>query len=205
MYGASVEQEVNWLGGELRWNLPSPGFCQVVKRLPHDWQDRVEEFPSKATSVQDVTTLPGIIFAPKVMPLFVTGGVGFDGSFKKKLAVSVVIDCSWSKLGGRGYDEVLCDLECPMNPEEKEIVEVKAGMSEEIERVKSASNTKETCSRQNEERGPLIGGVTFGSTSPDDRSNSRIAAMKLRIAGFKNEQATRVASFKSKMYTLWAT
>ena len=27
--------------------------------------------------------------------------------------------------------------------------------------------------------------------------------MKLRIAGFKNEQATRVASFKSKMFTLW--
>ena len=47
-------------------------------------------------------------------------------SFRKKLAVSVVIDCSRRKLNG----------------EEKEIVEVKAGMSEEIERVKSASNTQ---------------------------------------------------------------
>ena len=62
-------------------------------------------------------------------------------SFKKKLAVSVVIDCSWSKLGAEVTTRI-CDLECPMNPEEKEIVEVKAGMSEEIERVKSASNTK---------------------------------------------------------------
>ena len=67
LYGASVEQEVNWLGRGIHFSLPSPGFCQVVKRLPHDWQDPVEEFPSKATSVQDVTTLPGIIFAPKVI------------------------------------------------------------------------------------------------------------------------------------------
>ena len=62
-------------------------------------------------------------------------------SFKKKLAVSVVIDCSWSKLGAEVSTRI-CDLESPMNPDEKEIVAVKAGMSEEIERVKSASNTK---------------------------------------------------------------
>jgi hypothetical protein len=61
-------------------------------------------------------------------------------SFKKKLAVSVVIDCSWSKLGAKVSTRI-CDLEPPMNREEKEIVEVKAGMSEEIERVKSTSNT----------------------------------------------------------------
>ena len=47
-------------------------------------------------------------------------------SFKKKLAVSVVIDCSWSKLGAEVTTRI-CDLESPMNPEEKEIVEVKAG------------------------------------------------------------------------------
>ena len=62
-------------------------------------------------------------------------------SFKKKLAVSVVIDCSLSKLGAEVSTRI-CDLESPMNPKEKEIVEVKAGMSEGIERVKSASNTK---------------------------------------------------------------
>jgi hypothetical protein len=45
----------------------SPGFCQVVRHMPHEWRDPVEEFPSRAISVQDMTTLPGIIFAAKVI------------------------------------------------------------------------------------------------------------------------------------------
>jgi hypothetical protein len=62
-------------------------------------------------------------------------------SFRKKLAVSVVIDCSRSKLGTEASTRI-CDWEPPMNGEEKEIVEVKAGMSEETERVESPFNTR---------------------------------------------------------------
>jgi hypothetical protein len=57
------------------------------------------------------------------------------------MAVSVVIDCSRSKLGAEVSTRI-CDLEPSINREEKEIVEVKAGMSEEIESVESAFNTR---------------------------------------------------------------
>jgi hypothetical protein len=53
-------------GGELIQSS-IPGFCRVVKRIPHDWRDPAEDLPSKATSLQDMTTLPGIIFALKVI------------------------------------------------------------------------------------------------------------------------------------------
>ena len=53
------------------------------------------------------------------------------------------------------------------------------------------------------QRGPLIDGVKFGSTYRDGRSTLPIEAMKLKITGFTNDQATRVASFKTEMCPLW--
>jgi hypothetical protein len=96
--------------------------------------------------------------------------------FRKKTPVSVVIDCSRSKFEAEVSTRIR-DLEPSIDREEKEIVEVKAGMSEE--RIESDSIQAESCSNQKKERGHLIGGVKFGSTSPDHRSNSPIAAMKL--------------------------
>jgi hypothetical protein len=60
--------------------------------------------------------------------------------FRKKTPVSVVIDCSRSKLGAE-ISTRICDLEPSIDREEKEIVEVKAGMSEE--KIESAFNTRE--------------------------------------------------------------
>jgi hypothetical protein len=55
------------LDGEFNSIFGAPAFVKFVNRIPHDRRDPVEEFPSRAISVQDVTTLPGIIFAPKVI------------------------------------------------------------------------------------------------------------------------------------------
>ena len=48
-------------------NLRHPGFVNLSKCIPHGWRDSVEEIPSRATSVQDMTTLRGISFATKVI------------------------------------------------------------------------------------------------------------------------------------------
>jgi hypothetical protein len=64
---------------------------------------------------------------------------GFDGIFQKTGCPE--IPTVLQQIGAE-VSTGIWDLESPMNREEKEIVEVKAGMSEEIERVKSASNTK---------------------------------------------------------------
>jgi hypothetical protein len=59
-------------------------------------------------------------------------------SFRKKTPVSVVIDCSRSKLEAEVSTRTR-DLEPSIDRQEQEIVEVKAGMSEE--RIESTFNT----------------------------------------------------------------
>jgi hypothetical protein len=71
-------------------------------------------------------------------------------SFRKKTPVSVVIDCSRSKLEAEVSTRIR-DLE-PSNREEKEIVEVKAGMSEE--RIESAFHTREILLKAKEKARP---------------------------------------------------
>ena len=51
----------------IQLNLRAPAFVRFVNGIGHDRQDLVEELPSKATSLQDMTTLLGIIFAAKVI------------------------------------------------------------------------------------------------------------------------------------------
>jgi len=51
----------------IQLNLRAPAFVKFVNRIAHDRRDLVEELPSKATSLQDMTTLLGIIFAAKVV------------------------------------------------------------------------------------------------------------------------------------------
>jgi hypothetical protein len=72
-------------------------------------------------------------------------------SFRKKLAVSVVIDCSKSRLEAEVSTRI-CDLEPSIDREEKEIVEVKAGMSEE--RIESAFNTRKILLKAKERARP---------------------------------------------------
>ena len=52
---------------ENRIESSSPALSKLSRIFPHDWRDPIEELPSKVTSLQDMTTLPGIIFAPKVI------------------------------------------------------------------------------------------------------------------------------------------
>jgi hypothetical protein len=67
--------------------------------------------------------------------------VGFDGIFQEKTGGLGSHRLFQEQIGDRGLDEDL-RFGAPMNGEEKEIVEVKAGMSEEIERVESPFNTR---------------------------------------------------------------
>jgi hypothetical protein len=71
----------------------------------------------------------------------VTRGVGFDGIFQEKTGGLGSHRLFLEQIGAEVSTRI-CDLESPMNREEKEIVEVKAEMSEEIEKLKSASNTE---------------------------------------------------------------
>jgi len=71
-HGIELIDAAVWSDGGLLWwrielNLRVPRFVKVVKGIPHDWRDPVEELPSKVTSLQGMTTLPGIIFAAKVI------------------------------------------------------------------------------------------------------------------------------------------
>jgi phenylalanine-4-hydroxylase len=43
---------------ETWFNLQCPSFANLVNATTQDWQDPLEELPSKATSVQEMTTLP---------------------------------------------------------------------------------------------------------------------------------------------------
>ena len=68
----------------IQLNLRAPAFVKFVNDIERDRRDLVEELPSKATSLQDMTTLLGIIFAAKVDPLFVIRRVTLMESFRKK-------------------------------------------------------------------------------------------------------------------------
>ena len=68
----------------IQLNLRAPAFVKFVNDSGRDRRDLVEELPSKATSLQDMTTLLGIIFAAKVDPLFVIRRVTLMESFRKK-------------------------------------------------------------------------------------------------------------------------
>jgi len=97
----------------------------------------------------------------------------------------------------------ICDLESHINRDEKETVRAKEGISEEIKRADSESDTTGIPLKAKETARPSYRRRKLRVTSRDDRSNSLIAEMKPKIAGFTNEQATRVASFNSAMFTLW--
>jgi hypothetical protein len=51
----------------IQHSLRAPAFVKFVNDTGRDRRDLVEELPSKATSLQDMTTLLGIIFAAKVI------------------------------------------------------------------------------------------------------------------------------------------
>lgn len=82
--GASMQYRGRSDRRRIQLNLRAPAFVKFVNDIEHDRRDLVEELPSKATSLQDMTTLLGIIFAAKVDPLFVIRRVTLMESFRKK-------------------------------------------------------------------------------------------------------------------------
>ncbi len=108
--------------------------------MPHDWRDPVEEFPSRAISVQDVTTLPGIIFAAKVIHYFVTRGVTLMKSITEKNGGLISDRLSQEQIRAE-FSTRICDLESHINRDEKETVRAKEGIAEEIKREDCESDT----------------------------------------------------------------
>jgi hypothetical protein len=82
--GASMQYRGRSDRRRIQLNLRAPAFVKFVNDIERDRRDLVEELPSKATSLQDMTTLLGIIFAAKVDPLFVIRRVTLMESFRKK-------------------------------------------------------------------------------------------------------------------------
>ena len=82
--GASMQYRGRSDRRRIQLNLRAPAFVKFVNDSGRDRRDLVEELPSKATSLQDMTTLLGIIFAAKVDPLFVIRRVTLMESFRKK-------------------------------------------------------------------------------------------------------------------------
>ncbi len=82
--GASMQYRGRSDRRRIQLNLRAPAFVKFVNDIERDRRDLVEELPSKATSLQDMTTLLGIIFAAKVDPLFVIRRVTLIDSFRKK-------------------------------------------------------------------------------------------------------------------------
>ena len=89
-----IQPEIEPIGASMQYrgrsdrrrqlNLRAPALVKFVNDGGRDRRDLVEELPSKATSLQDMTTLLGIIFAAKVDPLFVIRRVTLMESFRKK-------------------------------------------------------------------------------------------------------------------------
>jgi len=87
-----------------------------------------------------MTTLPGIIFAAKVIHYFVTRGVTLMKSITEKKGGLSSNRLSQEQIGAE-FSTRICDLERHVNRDEKETVRAKEGISEEIKRADSESDT----------------------------------------------------------------
>ena len=140
----------------------------MSRRLSEDWQDPVEELPSRATSLQDMTALPGTILAEKVGPLSeVTlmgslveekGGLDTKGPIQEQVGTEVSTNDPYVAPATSGSKEHLeastCDLESQPNQNEEQI-------SEESQSLKSQHTneillqTKEKPARRSNRRRKL--------------------------------------------------
>jgi hypothetical protein len=127
-----------------------------AKRNSHGLaRDTVQGCPSRATSVHDMTTVRGTIFAAKVIHCW---GRGMTESFTEKKGGLSTNRLTREQLGAE-IGPGICDLEPHVNREEPKTVTAKAGLAGEIKRAHSEFDTTEILPEAKKQRGAQISGV----------------------------------------------